>query len=141
MDAGTIDTKGLKPKFKLPNPFRFCYEWGTAYAILGIDQVEQSEFRYCGFREYQKKGTDPVRFLALCTAYPRQVEMLMKAGLKEAVVDFVTRGKRNAVAFDWYDPDPFRGFGLNKAELSDFLSGARDLDCAGRLQKAAPDWR
>lgn len=135
MDAGTIDTKGLKPKFKLPNPFRFCFEWGTAYAILGIDQVEQSEFRYCGFREYQKKGTDPVRFLALCTAYPRQVEMLMKAGLKEAVVDFVTRGKRNAVAFDWYDPDPFRGFGLNKAELSDFLSGARDLDVLAAYKK------
>lgn len=101
----------------------------------GSTQVEQSVFRYFGFREYQKRGADPVRFLALCTAYPRQVEMLMKSGLKEAAEDFVTRRKRNAAAFDWYNPDPFRGLGLNKTELADFLAGSRDLDVLAAYKK------
>lgn len=135
MDVGAVDTRGLKPRFNLPGPFRFCSKYGTAYETLGVDQVEQSVFRYCGFREYQKRGADPVRFLALCTAYPRQVEMLMKSGLKEAAEDFVTRRKRNAAAFDWYNPDPFRGLGLNKTELADFLAGSRDLDVLAAYKK------
>lgn len=130
----SVATKGLRPGYKIPEPFGFCAEYGTGYELIGLDEVDKSPFRWCGFREYQRMGTQPVRYLALCTAYPRQVELLTKAGLVEAVADFVSRGKRNAAAFDWYDPDPRRGLGLNKTELKEFLAGGRDLEVLGRYK-------
>lgn len=129
-----IKTDGLRPGFKISEPFGFCSEYGTGYELIGMDEVDKSPFRWCGFREYQRNILQPMRYLALCTAYPRQVEMLTKAGMVEAVVDFVSRGKRNAAAFDWYDPNPRHGLGLNKTELKEFMAGTRDLEVLAKYK-------
>ena len=134
-DYHDIQTEGLRTRFKLLEPFGFCFEYGLGYELIGLDEVDKSPFRWCGFREYQRNIPQPMRYLALCTAYPRQIEMLTKAGMVEAVVDFVSRGKRNAAAFDWYDPNPRHGLGLNKAELREFMAGTRDLEVLAKYKQ------
>lgn len=129
-----VKTDGLRPGFKLSEPFGMCFEYGLGYDLIGLEEVDKSPFRWCGFREFQRNIPQPIRYLALCTAYPRQVEMLAKAGMVEAVVDFVSRGKRNAAAFDWYDPDPRHGLGLNKTELRAFMAGTRDLEVLAKYK-------
>ena len=125
---GRLETSGLRPDFKLPKPFSQCAEYGSGYDLLGLEQVERSPFRWCGAETYLRRSNDILRYLTVCTAWPRQVELLTKAGLVEAVVDFAVRGKRNAAAFNWYDPDPRNGLGLGKVELRDFLAGDRSLE-------------
>ncbi len=129
-----VKTDGLRPGFKISEPFGFCTEYGKGYELIGIEEVDKSPFRWCGFRVYQHNIPQPMRYLALCTAYPRQIEMLTKAGMVEAVVDFVSHGKRNAAAFDWYDPDTRHGLGLNKTELKEFMTGTRNLEVLAKYK-------
>lgn len=129
-----VKTDGLRPGFKISEPFGFCAEYGMGYDLIGLEEVDKSPFRWCGFREFQRNIPQSIRYLALCTAFPRQVEMLTKAGMVDAVVDFVSRGKRNAAAFDWYDPDPRHGLGLNKTELRAFMAGTRDLEVLAKYK-------
>ena len=97
----------------------------SGYGVVGTGDVALSPFRYCGYELLRYRD---VRFFALCTMYPRQVEMLMKAGLHQLVADFIDRGVRNCRLFDWNEPDPLKSFGLTKRELQEFLSGPKDLD-------------
>lgn len=122
------------PKYRFCEPFIFNSEYGMGYDLIGADEIEKSPFRWCGFEEYRRNGSEQMRYLALCTAYSRQIEMLTKAGLVEAVVDFVERDKRNAAAFDWYAADPKQALGLNKTELSEFLSGSKDLEVLAKYK-------
>lgn len=92
------------------------------YHIIGMDEVGKSPFRYCGAEAFAKKSSSMMRYLALCTIYPRQVEMLTKAGLVDMVVDFVDRKKSNDTIFNWNETDPLKSFGLNKVEMKDFLA-------------------
>lgn len=124
----SLKTDGLRTGYKLPEPFGMCFEYGLGYDLIGLDEVDKSPFRWCGLRDYLKHGSNLMRYLTLCTAYPRHVEMLTKSGMTGAVVDFAERGKSNAAAFNWYDPDPRRGLCLNKTELTEFLAGNRDLE-------------
>ena len=112
----------LKPGFRFSKPFHYNAEEGMGYAVIGMDEVDKSPFRYCGIGAFQKKSSSLMRYLALCTVYPRQVEMLTKAGLVDMVVDFVDRKKSNATVFDWNEQDPLKSFGLSKPEMKEFLS-------------------
>lgn len=134
-DGWTIRTTCMKPDFKVYEPFGYCSEYGTGYEVIGLDEVDKSPFRWCGVKEYMKTGCELIRFLAVCTAYPRQVEMLIKAGLTEAVKDFAERKKSNAAAFNWYAEDPFQGLGLTKQEIRAFMAGSRDLNVLARYKQ------
>ncbi|MBR2934889.1 MAG: PcfJ domain-containing protein [Oscillospiraceae bacterium] len=124
----SIKTDGLRPKFKISEPFSCSAEYGTGYDVVGIDEVYKSQFRWCDINAYRKEGSKLMRYLTVCTAYPRQVEMLTKAGMVDAVVDFAERGVSNARAFDWACSDPWKGLGLNKTELKEFQNGGHILD-------------
>ena len=123
--AGEMDTRGLRPDFSLPPPFFYCGRYGMGYDLVGLEEVARSPWRWCGAEVYLRRHRGALRWLAVCTAWPRQVELLTKAGMVEAVCDFAERGKRNAAAFDWYAPDLRRGLGLSRTELRDFLAGDR----------------
>ena len=124
-DGNTVTTTRMKPDFKVYEPFGYCSEFGTGYRKIGLEEVKKSPFRWCRTEEYLKEGSELIRFLAVCTAYPRQVELLMKAGMVNVVQDFAERKKSNAAAFNWYADTVFEGLGLTKQELKEFMATTR----------------
>lgn len=120
------------PPTKLPlpigEPFGWCSDEGMGYTVINMDELQSSPFRYCQAEAYLGSGNKPphtaelMRYLALCTQWPRQVEMLVRLGLKMAVTDLIQRKKWNSAAFRWAEPEPQKAFGLSRAELKDWLA-------------------
>ena len=102
---------------KIKNPFHNCDKYGDGYDVINVGEWEKSPFCWCEMGPW-----DTVQYIAACTFWPRQVEMLEKAGLKELVDDLVDRGTKNAYIFSWDEPDPRKSFGLNGGELKEFLT-------------------
>ena len=100
------------------------------YSILNREAlVEHPLFRYCGYfdlwqyrpmgpRGYAARFHDFISYLTAYAIYPRQVEMLAKAGYWEPLDDLIYSRKKNAAAMCWEEPDPRKSFRLNKRELS-----------------------
>ena len=109
-------------------PFSDYSEAGSGYALLGIEQIEKSPFRYSQYEEFFGRYASCMRFLAVCCIFPRQVEMLMKAGFAEAVQDLVCGRKWNAAAFNWSEGNPLTSFGLDKNEMKAFLGSSKSLE-------------
>lgn len=122
--------KQVSEPFKDGPIYWYHYE---PYSILNREVLEEHPFfRWCGFfdhwqyrpggaRGYAFKFDDFISYLTAYAIYPRQVEMLVKAGLWEPLSDLIYARKRNAAAMRWEEPDPRKSFGLNKRELSWFL--------------------
>lgn len=121
-------TAFLHHEFKLAEPFSCNGEYGMGYDVIGLSEVGKSHLKYCQTETYHKHGSELMRFLAVATAYPRQVELFIKGDMIEVVKDFVFRQKRNAACFDWCEPDLLKSFGLNKAEWKQFLDGGKDME-------------
>lgn len=96
--------------------------------VINLEELRESPFRYCQAETYFDGGTKPphttelLRYLALCTQWPRQTEMLVKLGLQEAVHDLIANKKWNRDAFRWAEADPQKAFDLSRPELRDFLA-------------------
>lgn len=121
-------TEGLKNgRWRISNPFPQNWEEGTAYSVVGIEEVQKSPLRYCMVEEYEKKHFSFVQFLTACCMYPRKIEMLMKAGMEDVVVDLVVRGVKHAEVIKWDQPEGKNIFGLNKQELKEFLATERKI--------------
>lgn len=99
------------------------------YAVIGLDELDKSRFRYCGYAQYRAPHANDwcearvelhgelMRYLAVCSIYPRQTEMLIKTGWRNIVSDMVSGARKNAAAFDWDSPAPgAAAFGLTKPE-------------------------
>jgi hypothetical protein len=125
----------LAPPTKLPlrfhEPFYYSQTYGASFEAINQDEILKSPFRYCGHEKFFSHSWAHMRFLALCCHYPRQIEMLMKAGLHEAVKDLAEGRRWNKAAFEWGETNPLASFGLNKNELKDFLAGKKDLETLG----------
>lgn len=117
---------------KLPlrfyEPFSYNSAEGTGYTLIGEDEIGKSPFKYCRYDEFFRHSCSYMRFLAICCIYPRQVEMLMKAGMRDAVKDLVEGRKWNAAAFNWDEADPLASFQLNKNEMKDYLASGKNLE-------------
>ena len=99
------------------------------YAVIGLDAVERSTFRYCGLHvtcpgyavtwgtETIYAQHDVVKFLAACCIYPRQIEMLNKTGFAEIVDDLVIGRRKNEKVFNWRAESYKDAFGLTRQEL------------------------
>lgn len=102
---------------KIKGPFHPCAKYGNSYDTINVGEWEKSSFRWCEMGPWAT-----IRYIAACTFWPRQVEMLEKAGLKELVDDLIYRGTKNAYIFSWNEMDPRKSFGLNGGELKEFLA-------------------
>lgn len=126
---------------KLPmrfyEPFNGSAEYGMGYDVISAGELGKSAFRYCQVEQYIRNGLghDLMRLLALCTQRPLHVEMLTKAGMKEAVTDVVTGRRWNAAAIDWKSNDPAKALGLDKAERNAFLATGRRLEVLAAYKK------
>ena len=93
----------------------------SAYAVIGIEAIAQSRFRYCQYMEHErpvgKHHRCLMRYLAAASIYPRQVEMLHKMGF-DSILDSMVEGRSKCSgAFNWEAADPAKAFGLSKQEL------------------------
>lgn len=75
----------------------------------------------------ERKFTKLLNFLTACCFYPRQIEMLMKAGMSTVVRDFVERGVKHVAVIDWNESNPAKAFKLSRQDLNTFLDTNRDI--------------
>ena len=84
--------------------------------------------RYCFQKDNDMFYGRMLEFLTACCFYPRQIEMLLKAGMDDVVWDLVERGVKHAAVIDWNNENPTKIFGLNRQELKIFLGTNRDIE-------------
>lgn len=114
---------GAKLKRMIREPFNACSKYGLLYDVVGLEELDRSDFRYCQLKQYvsgKHRADNLIRLLALCTQWPRQVEMLTKAGLETAVEDLIDARRWNAAILNWREPDPIKSMGLTREELREF---------------------
>lgn len=121
------------------------------YAVMGLDEIGKSKFRYCGYEEFEKGypaqwGLETVRtrydmmkFFAAASIYPRQIEMLLKTNCGELVDDLVRGRKKNRDIFDWSRDNYLDAFGLSKTEMRAWRESGAELEAIAwyrRLRRA-----
>lgn len=125
-----VEKPGKKRSWMLSAPYGCSQEYGTGYDVIGMDEIEKSEFRYCGIQKLKENGCDLLRLLTLCCFYPRQVEFLAKVGLIDAVKDYTEYGIKShgAVQWDAERPQEFLGVSVQEAkELAENGGGTAAL--------------
>ena len=128
-----------KGRWNIHAPFSANADYGIGYDVIGLDEIQESHFRYCGAADFNLSGSRLLEFLTSCCFYPRQIEMLMKAGMKDVVTDLVDRGVKHAAVIDWDDPK--KAFKLNRQDMKTFLGTSRDiriLELHKRLKGCVP---
>lgn len=126
----------LKTKGTFSEPFGWSSEMGMGYDMVCISEIEHSPLRWCKPELYDEHANSMMRFLALCTVYPRQVEFLMKAGMWRTVKDLVEDGVVNKSAIDWTQEDPRKAFGLDGGEIKKFLANGHQLPVLTAYKRA-----
>lgn len=114
-------------RWNIHGPFHANIEYGVGYEVVGLNEVQKSPFRYCAAEEAARKFTKFLGYLTACCFYPRQIEMLMKAGMSGVVLDLAERGVKHAAVIDWDAEDPKKAFRLNRQEMKAFLETSRDI--------------
>lgn len=115
----------VKGHWHIHGPWNANAEYGIGYDVIGLDEIQKSPFRYCMAEEAEHKCFKFLEFLTACCFYPRQIEMLMKAGMSDVVRDLVERGVKHAAVLNWDDPKtPFK---LSRQDMKAFLSTSRDI--------------
>lgn len=121
------DTGLTKGRWNIHGPFTANTKYGIGYDVIGLDEIRKSPFRYCMAEEAERKTDKFLQFLTACCFYPRQIEMLMKAGMSDVVMDLTERGVKHAAVINWTEPNPSKAFGLNRQDMKIFLGTDRDI--------------
>ena len=99
----------------------FGYRY-VPYTVLGLEEIGKSDFKYSQYEAFEQKTEDALRwdmmkYLAAAAIYPTQIEMLMKSGFEDLVMDLVCRRRKNSRTINWSETDYLKAFGLNKPEM------------------------
>ena len=116
-----------KGKWHIHGPFTANADYGVGYDVIGLDEIQKSPFRYCVAEEAERKFSKFLEYLTACCFYPRQIEMLMKAGMSDVVRDFVERGVKHAAVINWDEPSPAKAFKVPRQDMKTFLDTNRDI--------------
>ncbi len=108
-------------KKAVDRPVNWNTEEGLTYAVLWPEEIKKSPIRWCRAEEWIESEHEIVRFAHLAHAYPRQVEMLMKAGMAEVIRDRIDRGVKHAAVLDWEAGDFRSGFKVPPEIVRGFL--------------------
>ncbi len=117
----------VKGHWNIHGPFNANADYGIGYDVIGLDEIQKSPFRYCVAEEAEQKFSKFLHFLTACCFYPRQIEMLMKAGMSDVVRDFVERGVKHAAVINWDEPSPAKAFKVPRQDMKAFLGTNRDI--------------
>lgn len=94
------------------------------------------QYRPGGSRGYAKRFHDFISYLTVYCMYPRQIELLVKAGLFEPVKALVYDRKRFADAICWEEPDIRKAMDLDKRELGQLIALQPPMDALTCRAKA-----
>lgn len=148
MEMWEEDHFGAKRVHRVPGywpkePFRkmgYC-----SYHVVGIARLASSFLRYTMYdqpmteheRINKRRGEreDLIRYLAAAARYPRQIEMLRKAGISGPVIDLVYSQKKNAKIMKWSETDPRKAFGLTGQEMKQFMETGKCLQTLEVFQR------
>lgn len=133
-------TKLVREPFKCRCISGYNYE---PYVIIGRSAVDAHPiFRYCQYFERWRKAEtlycDFVEYITAYCLYPRQIEMLVKAGLTEPVWALIYTRKKFAAAMNWDQPDIRKAMGLTRAELKwvlEYKPPMETLECRNRANR------
>lgn len=118
----------VKGHWNIYSPFNANAEYGIGYDVIGLEEIQKSPFRYCMAEEAEHKFTKFLHFLTACCFYPRQIEMLMKAGMSDVVRDLVERGVKHAAVLDWDAENPAKAFKVSRQDVKAFLKTSRHIE-------------
>lgn len=108
------------------------------YHVIGIEALRGAFAKYCQYENWRRlrnsnaygyiagMHTILLSYLTAYAVYPRQVEMLVKAGMSRPIADLLFERKKNAKVLDWRETDPRKAFGLSGQELKQVLTAKRD---------------
>lgn len=116
-----------KGRWNIHGPFYANAEYGAGYDVIGLDEIQKSPFRYCMAEEAEGRTDRFLQYLTACCFYPRQIEMLMKAGMGNVVIDLTDRGAKHAAVINWDEADPKKAFRLSRQDMKTFLGTNRDI--------------
>lgn len=123
------------------------YAGNEAYRVVGMDRLAGSFLRWTRPEEpvdaraalrWHDEGLrlELVRYLGLAARWPKNVEMLRRAGVVEPIQDWIWAKRKNTDVIRWGKTGP-AAFRLSKEELRAFLAtGDRRLDTL-RVYRAA----
>ena len=117
----------VKGHWNICNPFNANAYYGVGYDVIGLEEIQKSPFRYCMAEEAECKFIKFLHFLTACCFYPRQIEMLMKAGMSDVVRDLVERGVKHAAVINWDEENPAKAFKVSRQDMKTFLGTSRDI--------------
>lgn len=115
----------------------WCMKSYVPYYVLGLEEIEKSDFKYCCTDEYYvmydaayrhiNKRKQLMRFLTIAAIYPEKVEMLIKRSLGRVVNDLVEYSRKNYTWFDWDSTDPRKMFKLSKPDMKKIIEHGTPL--------------
>ena len=118
----------VKGHWNIHGPFNANAEYGVGYDVIGLEEIQKSPFRYCMAEEAEHKFSKFLEYLTACCFYPRQIEMLMKAGMSDVVRDLVERGVKHATVINWDEPSPAKAFKVSRQDMKAFLDTNRNIE-------------
>lgn len=148
----------LGRKKLVQEPFKTgCISWygHQSYRIINREVLEEHPFyRYCeyfhgwqyrpgGSCGYAKYFHDLISYLTAYSLYPKQVEMLVKAGMFRPVDDLLWFRKKWASAMCWEEPDIRKSMDLTKPELREFMALGCPmplLECRNYARRLGKNW-
>ncbi len=108
--------------------------------MIGLECLKESFLKYIDFTvcksEYRIGWHNLMRFLAMATQYPENVEMLQKAGVTNVLDDWTQRKKKNAANIVWGEKDPRKAFRLDGGELKAFMSTRKSMSVMTLYKRA-----
>lgn len=113
------------------------------YWVAGMNAIGKSAFRYCQYDLFWPKSGMKfylMEYLAACCIWPRNIEMLMKFGMRDLVEDLVLGVRKNARIFRWGEQDPKKAFGLDGQEWRAFADKGYDLDTLYIYKRLRGEW-
>lgn len=99
---GPLEQTAPEPKnlpFPVADVFGSDGDYGMCYDRIGMEELGRSPFRWACIPEIGEYSL--LRLLAMACFYPRQMEMLHKAGLDRIVWEFIDKNKKTAWLLNW----------------------------------------
>lgn len=131
-----LPTKTLGDPFQ-PNVMG-CADYDGSYSVIGIgDALPYTILKYCQVIEFYERqayvdidhdrpARGVLKYLAWYMVHP-QLEMAVKFGLRDAVEQLISEGRKNAELLDWRAKTPAQFLRLNAQDARRFLAQEMDF--------------
>ena len=136
-ERGTLgEKKNVTEPFKVGNLSGYrCMPYG----ILNPETLDDNpNYRYCAYLTHWETTLvkhDFVSYMTAYSLYPRQIEMMAKAGLRQPIADLIRCRRKNVKYMDWNAPDIRDAFHLDKREIREFLADCKEIECLPSYRK------